>query len=243
MSDTSSRARCGRLGLCIAASVLIFGALPAQSQSKLTKGSATDSVRVGAYDPYGTFANDAKLAIEHVFIPWQDVDLPSLKLADQYASLRNRSLLITMEPWSWSRSSKSVVPSDLHAEIIAGRYDNLIRAFCEMSGSLKSRITIRWAQEMDLANKRYPWSHWTPTEYIAAYRHFVNVCRSVASNAKFMWSPRGEDEPAGLLPWQRLRRQHWTFRFRLSEVRNCRLRQDSVADGAVDTVLSACGGL
>ena len=47
-------------------------------------------------------------------------------------------------------------------------------------------------QEMDLANKRYPWSHWTPTEYIAAYRHFVNVCRGVASNAKFMWSPRGE---------------------------------------------------
>ena len=34
-----------RLGLCIAASVLIFGALPAQSQSKLTKGSATDSVQ------------------------------------------------------------------------------------------------------------------------------------------------------------------------------------------------------
>jgi endoglucanase len=45
---------------------------------------------------------------------------------------------------------------------------------------------------MDLESAPYPWSHWEPAEYIDAYRHFVKTCRQVASNVKFMWSPRGE---------------------------------------------------
>jgi beta-mannanase len=194
MPSTSKDARYGKPVCCavLAASVLLIsssaGSGPATSNSVGGAG-----FQFGAYDPYGTFSHDPKIGIEHVFIPWEDANLASLNAADQYANDRGRSLLITVEPWSWSRSAKSVDPSNLYAGMMAGRYDALIQVFCRTASALKSPTTIRWGHEMDLGNKRYPWSQWTPTQYITAYRHFVDVCRTeIGNDVKFMWSPRGE---------------------------------------------------
>ncbi len=46
----------------------------------------------GAYDPGGDFADDPVPVIEHLFLPWEDVFLPSLNDADAYALARNRAL-------------------------------------------------------------------------------------------------------------------------------------------------------
>ena len=46
----------------------------------------------GAYDPGGDYADDPEVVIEHLFVPWQDVYLPSLVEADAYARERNRAL-------------------------------------------------------------------------------------------------------------------------------------------------------
>jgi beta-mannanase len=75
---------------------------------------------------------------------------------------------------------------------MAGSYDHLIRALCQKSASLLSDVTIRWGHEMDLASAPYAWSAWTPFEYVAAYRHFVDTCRTAGDGLHFMWSPRGE---------------------------------------------------
>jgi len=156
------------------------------------RGNGVQSVRMGAYDPYGTFSGDPKISIEHIFIPWQDVNLASLSFVDQYARERGRSLLITVEPWTWSHD-KAQTPGALFAGIIAGTYDHLIRDLCQKSALLKSEVVIRWGHEMDLGNDRYPWSAWTPTEYVQAYRHFVGACRAAGNGRPlFMWSPRGE---------------------------------------------------
>jgi endoglucanase len=175
--------------------VLALGST-AEAESLVTRTSLTDKpdnrTRLGAYDPYGTFANDPRIGIEHVYIPWQDVNLASLNAADRYARERARSLLITVEPWTWSRASKLLSPMDLHNGIMAGQYDLAILALCKTATSLESEVTIRWGHEMDLQSAPYPWSRWRPAEYIDAYRHFVSTCRQVASNIKFMWSPRGE---------------------------------------------------
>ncbi|MGZ7244466.1 hypothetical protein ACXWOQ_10255, partial [Streptococcus pyogenes] len=61
------------------------------------------SITFGAYDPHGDFTNDPNSRIEHLFLPWEDVDLTSLSAADAYAQERGRELLITVEPWSWAR--------------------------------------------------------------------------------------------------------------------------------------------
>src|SRR5262245_54366804 len=72
-------------GVALVCLILAASAGPLSSQSPFTKGHAGEGVRMGAYDPYGTFANDAKISIEHIFIPWQDVNLASLDAADKYA--------------------------------------------------------------------------------------------------------------------------------------------------------------
>ena len=177
---------------CLPLLFILAFASPVASQSPFTKGHAGEAVLMGAYDPYGTFANDAKISIEHIFIPWQDVDLDSLDAVDKYARDRARKLIITVEPWTWSRNGKPETSSELYAGIMAGNHDHLIRALCQKSAALTSDVTLRWGHEMDLGNERYPCSSWTPAEYIDAYRHFVDTCRAVGSSMHFMWSPRGE---------------------------------------------------
>jgi beta-mannanase len=170
--------------LAVFAAVTLAVAAPATAQGG-------KSYRHGAYDPYGTFSSDARIKIEHVYVPWLDAKLSSLNDADTYARKRGRDLLITVEPWSWSRSRR-IDPVSLHNNIMGGKYDDTIISFCRTAGSLKSPVVVRWGHEMDIANKRYPWSQWSPDQYIGAYRHFVDVCRATAGNLKYMWSPRGE---------------------------------------------------
>src|SRR5262252_10220020 len=138
--------------------ILAASAGPLSGESPFTKGRVSEGILMGAYDPYGTFANDAKISIEHIFIPWQDVNLASLDAADKYAHDRARKLLITVEPWTWSRIGKPETSPELYAGIMAGNYDRLIGELCRKAASLRTDVTIRWAQEMDLGNERYPWS-------------------------------------------------------------------------------------
>lgn len=150
----------------------------------------TKPFQFGAYDPYGTFSGDPAITIEHIYIPWEQADLTSLQTAAEYAQRHNRSLLITVEPWSWG--GIKIEPQQLYEAIVSGVYDERISALCTVASSLESPVTIRWGHEMDLRNGRFPWSDWSPSGYVSAYRHFVDRCRREASNLKFMWSPRGE---------------------------------------------------
>ncbi len=194
-----------RLLQCWLSAVVALSLLPAaQAESLATRASLTSAPdgrpRLGAYDPYGTFASDPRIGIEHVYIPWLDVNLGSLAAADRYAHDRGRALLITVEPWTWSRAAKAITPSELYGGIIGGRYDAATQAICNAAASLESPVTIRWGHEMDLRSAPYPWSQWQPSEYIEAYRHFVATCRQVAVNVKFMWSPRGENNLQAYYP-------------------------------------------
>jgi beta-mannanase len=147
-------------------------------------------VVIGAYDPHGDFSDDGNIKIEALFLPWQDVDLTTLRGADDYARHRGRSLLVTVEPWTWSKTDH-VAPPALLQGILAGRYDGNIAAICSIVGKFETATTIRWAQEMEDPELRFPWRGWTGEEYKAAYRHFVDRCRRDAPRAKFMWSPKG----------------------------------------------------
>ncbi|WP_051661005.1 glycosyl hydrolase [Bosea sp. 117] len=188
----------------VAAIALIAAvAIPVFAQPTTTAPAATDArpkaAAFGAYDPNGTLGDDPNVRVEHVYIPWLNADLTSLKRADQYAQARDRDLLITIEPWSWVPGTN---PSSqkLLAGILAGAYDGTIRDVCTACAGLDSDVTIRWGHEMDLANGRYLWSNWAPADYAKAYRHFVKLCRKYAPSAHFMWSPRGEPSLAAYYP-------------------------------------------
>lgn len=149
----------------------------------------------GVYDPGGQFSDDPDVQIEHLFLPWEDVFLPSLELADEYAAERARAILVTIEPWTWTRSERN--SSELLTQgITSGAYDGNIRAICDTLASFQSPVTVRWAQEMEDSSGQFIWAKWEPETYISAYRHVVDTCRQSSEAFDFMWSPLGyEDFP------------------------------------------------
>lgn len=153
------------------------------------------SIDFGAYDPHGDFAEDRNPKIEHLFLPWEDVDLSTLALADEYARERGRSLMITVEPWSWSIDWR-LSPDQLYNGIMAGDFDANMAAVCSEAAKLKSPVTIRWGQEMDEDKEgwfKFTWAYWTPAQFVKAYRHAITVCRQHITDAKFVWSPKGKE--------------------------------------------------
>ena len=178
---------------------LAIGSPSAHSQSAGKRLVLTeDSIWFGAYDPNGDFAGESKASIEHIFMPWEDVDLSGLQHADAYARERKRMLRITVEPWSWAADPHS--PSELLDGILAGRYDANMAGICSAASRLSSPIGIRWAQEMDDSSPRFPWAQWSPEDYIAAYQRFVTQCRKHLPEAKYVWSPKGEESLADFYP-------------------------------------------
>jgi beta-mannanase len=155
------------------------------------QAKAARSVAIGVYDPHGAFKTTHGIAIEHVFIPWENVDVSSLKLVEQYAHSRGRRLMVTVEPWSWS-SPVQMAPDQLRKNISEGHYDQTIDAICSQIADSKTPPLVRWGHEMDLSSGRYPWSNWKPADYIGAFRHVVDRCRRIAPKAVFIWSPRGD---------------------------------------------------
>lgn len=157
------------------------------------------SIAVGAYDPHGDFSADRNVAYEHLFLPWEDIDLSSLAVADQYAAERGRGLIITVEPWSWSVDRRQS-SGKLLKGILAGKYDANMGAICSASAALKSPVIIRWAQEMDETDNQFTWAKWAPSDYVSAYRRMVTECRRTNTTAHYMWSPKGNASLAEFYP-------------------------------------------
>jgi len=150
-----------------------------------------DGPAYGVYDPARDFRDDRYVAIESFYFPWQGGDLDWLRQVDGYAADRNRLLMVTLEPFSWTAREQEA-PRRLREDIVDGRYDATIDRICAVVGGMKSPVWIRWGHEMERANGRYPWAGWWPSNYVAAYRHVVERCRTSAPAAQFVWSPRGD---------------------------------------------------
>ncbi|RUX00523.1 beta-mannosidase, partial [Mesorhizobium sp. M8A.F.Ca.ET.059.01.1.1] len=76
----------------IVVALALGGSAAFPSAGSAGSAPATDPVQTssaasafGSYDPYGDFTNDKTASIEELFLPWEDVDLSTLPLADTYA--------------------------------------------------------------------------------------------------------------------------------------------------------------
>ncbi len=180
------------------AAALLLLALPAAAHSQtlpVKDGrpvAGADPMVLGTYDPYGDFTNDPTPKIEHLFLPWLDVDLATLQLADSYARERGREIWITVEPWTWDQERR-ITADELREGISSGQYDEIIDGLCGEVSRMRSPTTVRFAQEMEDTSGRFIWSDWDPASYISAYRYFVERCRRGAPSARFMWSPKGDE--------------------------------------------------
>ena len=177
------RAAAGPLALTL----MVFGAAPAPGLA-----APPGPMPFGVYDPGGDFQNDPEVAIEHLFLPWEDIYLPSLSDANAYAVERNRAVLVTLEPWTWTVSERNS-PQALQLGIGEGAYDANITSICGMLGRFVSPVTLRWGHEMDDGNGQFLWAGWDPDTYISAFRRVIDICRISAPNINVMWSPLGEE--------------------------------------------------
>lgn len=153
----------------------------------------------GVYDPNGDFTNDPDVQIEHLFLPWEDVFLQSLSLADDYARERGRAVLVTIEPWTWTRSERNR-PDVLRRGIAEGAYDINMRTICGQLAEFSSPVTVRWGHEMDDGSGQFIWAGWETEDYIAAYRRAISICREVSDDIQYMWSPLGLENMSGYYP-------------------------------------------
>lgn len=174
------------LGMGLSAAATLHG-----DEQVLAPPLVVSAVRHGVYDPEGTFGDTEGIAIEHVFMPWENVDLSSLDAAGEYAAVRGRELLVTIEPWSWIGGANPPGKA-LRADILAGRHDATMRRICKAIGRQRPPATIRWGHEMDKKNGQFTWSSWPHRDFIAAFRRMAGICRSEAPRARMMWSPIGE---------------------------------------------------
>lgn len=194
--------RRGLLGASAALAALSMSASPidalAQQQSA-TRNLASDKRPVlhpdgpkfGAYDPYGDFSSERAVATEHLFLPWEDVELGGLGAADEYAFSRGRKVLITIEPWSWAQDWNVSSP-ELRNRILSGQHDANMLTILRAVAGFRSPLIIRWAQEMDNTSGRFTWANWAPRDYITAFRRMIDIVRAELPQAQVMWSPKGE---------------------------------------------------
>lgn len=208
MFSTTSRRSLLRSALSGACAVPFFSSAEAFAQGAaaprdLSKDKRPvihpDGPKFGVYDPHGDFKDEKGVATEHLFMPWEDVDLKPLPAADAYASERGRNILITIEPWSWA-IDWNVSRAQLRSGILSGRYDANMRAILKVVRTFKSPVTIRWAQEMENPYNRFIWANWEPKDYITAFKRMHGIIREMLPKAQVMWSPRGEDKLTAYYP-------------------------------------------
>ncbi len=170
----------------LAALLAALAMLPAQA-------APPGDLPFGVYDPYGTFADDPDVQIEHLFLPWEDLFLDSLPAADDYAKERDRDILVTVEPWTWTRGARNT-PESLITGINKGDYDGNMTSICNVLGEFDSDVTVRWAQEMEDYSGQFIWAKWDPDTYVSAFKRMMDVCKAQAPDIKTMWSPLGYDD-------------------------------------------------
>jgi len=98
--------------------------------------------------------------------------------------------VVTWEPWDATRGPSQ--PAYALRTIIAGNYDHYIQQWAHDARMWGHQMYLRFAHEMN--GDWYPWSRGvngnTPAEYVAAWRHVVDIFREEgATNVQWIWSP------------------------------------------------------
>ena len=151
------------------------------------------NLELGIVDPDNKFAGRKDIKTDALFVPWASKNYEKTVVRLNALS-SDRKLMITVEPWPEKTGD------ELFLKASSGYYDASITQLCTEFKSLSKTTTIRFAHEMEAPNSVYPWANVSPDEYIALYRHFVDVCKKSFSTASFMWSPNGEKSAPKFYP-------------------------------------------
>ena len=160
---------------------------------------AAGPVALGVYDPAQAFVTAEAVDIEHHFVTWRLNNTEELVYALDQAVSRGRLPLITIEPWPWSWNG--MTSQTLLKDVASGKYDETaIAIFQVIQRYAPQQIVLRWGHEMEIADQ-YPWSKVAAKNYVAAYRHIVDLARwQGLDNVLWMWSPAGNHDAKAYWP-------------------------------------------
>jgi cellulose synthase (UDP-forming) len=147
-------------------------------------------INLGIYDPDGRLGHAADIKIEHIFLSWVDYHPGDLLRQLVAIQRKRRQPLVTIEPWVDPKITS--LSSSLLSDVLAGKYDQTIRALAVDISEFRRQVYLRWGHEMENVTGRYPWAVHNAQQYQSAYRHFVTLCRGYAHNISFVWSPVGQ---------------------------------------------------
>lgn len=208
-------------GLVVLACVILSASVQRSAQAD----GASNHPRLGAYDPHDLLKDERGISIEHTFVYWQEFDPAQFKTFASNAMQRGRQLMVTVEPWTRALNWKDGREA-LLSDVLKGSFDKEIRSICQAVGAAAGPVMVSWGHEMDEQEGRYPWANQEPEAYKSAYKHFVDLCRSHAPNARFGWTPKGEETMGVYYPGdtyvdfigltlfdlQDWNREHWDWR-------------------------------
>jgi hypothetical protein len=117
-------------------------------------------------------------------------DVTPSDLADAHWSLAADHVPFVTLSWATGNNPNTIIP-----DIVAGKYDRDISGFASSVKTELSpygRILIRPFWEFNFTGSEWNDVHYggSPQEFIAAWRHFVNIFRSNnVGNVKWLWNP------------------------------------------------------
>jgi cellulose synthase (UDP-forming) len=152
---------------------------------------AGDQVAIGAYDPHRAL-DRSLVAIEHTYVRQDQPDRLAAVLAQATSA---RLAMVTIEPFPARGLDNFVLD-----RIVAGTLDAQLRRDARAVREHRQVVLVRWGHEMELSGL-YPWAANRPDLYRAAFRRVVTIFREEgASNARFVWSPAGNEEAPAYYP-------------------------------------------
>jgi len=84
------------------------------------------------------------------------------------------------------------------ASIAAGKYDSYINSFANEITAFKKPVVISFGHEMNGFWETWGYGHASPSSFVAAWRHFVNVFRKQgADNVTWLWQVNSSSPQTG----------------------------------------------
>lgn len=176
-------------------------AAAAQAAGAQVASISATSQKAGSPTVFGLSANSVaaftaaenaigvKAGVVGVFTDWK-TSFPTWAAKD--AALRGAALLISWEPQDALQPDRINQPAYRLDNITRGDHDAFIRQFARDAAATGRPVIVRWAAEMN--GDWHPWSTGRngngDGDYVAAYRHVVDVARSAGgANIKWMFNP------------------------------------------------------
>lgn len=182
-----------------------------QPQPKIVPTNAHLLPTEGKVQRFGAFTlkpsvSELETAIDHKLdiVAWfQKWDEPFT--SDKLKTFCTQNYLPEITWEAWRGEAKPMRDPYPLADIAAGRFDQHITdRLQELTATCgNNKVIIRFNHEMDTRPGKVDWYPWqgNPTHYVAAWRHVVELGRSINPNIKWLWNPnRGTQYTAPYYP-------------------------------------------